>query len=845
MARGVIGRDATVESIIGALEAGRVAVVRGPGGIGKTAVLHEVVARWGHPSVFAAGIDFLGHQRLLPLERAVGHPLVGDLEAVASDVRSALDADGLAVIDSLQWADMDTLAVLPALAARGPLLLASRSVGESFEPGRGFVPLEALDPVVIDLAPLSDRESLDLLREIAPGLPARAVDDTVRLAAGNPLLLELLAHNQGALDPHGEDLVEALLLALPPDAIELLARLSVGLESSSGAAGADALVHAGMISRSRDGWCVLEAELLATRAMHVLDEPSRRALHLEAAGAADSLAVTAEHLLQAGDTAAAFHVAVEAVAEAEPDPPAALLLLALEVAPEEERWPFAERAALHLLLEGDVERAGDVAAAERAHGREDSRYDTLDAYVAIQRGDGARAVELLDRALEQAPPDLVPANLALRAGARASLFDVAGARDDATRSLELGAHGESAAAARFVLAGTSLLAGEDGWRVQLRCAVDEARGAGSRPLEVRAGITLAYGLFLSGERDEAVAVCRELIAAAAARRDEQSEFAIAKLLQAHLVFCDLAPRSVLVELDGLLRHPATRDDLTGGWTVAAIGWADCGELERAEEAVAHARREAMRAGPNGEVAASWALAELAWRQGSPAWCEEHARHGLDQAMMLNPAHANCASLVAWSQLELGRPVDVAVPYIPFPAAAGLAIEISAVQALSLGDHTGAADLFDQAQRRHDGYFRRSALRCQWGIAEAQRRAGDAEGALATLKDLEARCARGGFTSLDAHVAESIRRCDPGGSRARDRADGQVTARQLEVLSLVHGGLRTAEIADRLGLSPATVDTHIRGAMERLGVSSRTEAARRVFGADAAGPVARPEGRPDA
>ena len=72
MAPGLVGRSAAVESILGALSSGRVAVVRGPGGIGKTAVLREVAARWGRPSLVAAGVDFLDHQRLLPLERAVG-----------------------------------------------------------------------------------------------------------------------------------------------------------------------------------------------------------------------------------------------------------------------------------------------------------------------------------------------------------------------------------------------------------------------------------------------------------------------------------------------------------------------------------------------------------------------------------------------------------------------------------------------------------------------------------------------------------------------------------------------------------------------------------------------------
>lgn len=846
MARGVLtGRGAAVESIVDALTSGRVAAVRGPGGIGKTAVLREVAEVLGYPTVLAAGIDFLSHQRLLPLERAVGRSLVGDLEAVASEVREGLGDDGLVVIDNLQWADMDTIALLPALAARGPLAVGYRSVGTPFEPRPGVFPLEALDVVSVDLGPLSDAEAVELLHELGPGLPARAVDDAVHQAGGNPLLLELLVHNQGAIDPHGEDLVETMLLALPADAVELLARLSVGLQTSGGCEGADALVHAGMISRSREGWCVLEAELLATGALRMLDERSRQALHLEAAEAAESPAVAAEHLMLAGDRATAFRVALEAVAEAEPTPPAALLLLALEVAPDDERWPLVERATLRLLFEGEVERAGEVAAEERARGREDPRHDLLDGYVAVQRGDGARALELLDRAVDVGPAELLASSLALRAGAKASLFDVAGARDDANRVLELDRDGTTTAAARFVLAGAALLAGEDGWRTQLRHALDEARRGVSRPLEVRAGITLAYGLFLSGDRDEAVAVCAELIAAAAARRDEQSEFALAKLLQAHLVFCDLAPYSALVQLDGLLRHPATRDDLTGGWTVAAIGWADRGELDRADDAVAHARVEAERAGPNGELAASWALAELAWSQGSPAWCEEHARHGLLRQMVLNPAHANCAALVAWAQLELGRPVDVAVPYIPFPAAAGLAIEISAVQALSAGDHARAAELFDQAQRRHEGYFRRSALRCQWGIAEAQRRAGDPEAALATLKDLEEICLRAGITAIDSHIAASARQCDPGGGRSRGREGGLVTARQLEVLSLVHGGLRTAEIADRLGLSPATVDTHIRGAMARVGASSRAEAARRVLGVDAARPDAPGEARLDA
>jgi len=170
-----------------------------------------------------------------------------------------------------------------------------------------------------------------------------------------------------------------------------------------------------------------------------------------------------------------------------------------------------------------------------------------------------------------------------------------------------------------------------------------------------------------------------------------------------------------------------------------------------------------------------------------------------------------------------------MPYIPFPALEGLAVEIAAVQALAAGEHERSIERFGRAAELHGQYLRRSALRCTWGVAEAQRRSGDLAAALVTLNELEESCIRSGITALLPRVVESVHKCKPAvgpGSRGRPRQAGAVTDRQQEILSLVHGGLRTPEIAHRLGLSPATVDTHIRGAMSRLGVSSRAEAARR-------------------
>jgi DNA-binding NarL/FixJ family response regulator len=51
----------------------------------------------------------------------------------------------------------------------------------------------------------------------------------------------------------------------------------------------------------------------------------------------------------------------------------------------------------------------------------------------------------------------------------------------------------------------------------------------------------------------------------------------------------------------------------------------------------------------------------------------------------------------------------------------------------------------------------------------------------------------------------------------------LSARERQVLELLAEGLRVKEIADRLSLSPATVHTHVRNAIAKLEVDTRTEA----------------------
>jgi predicted ATPase/DNA-binding CsgD family transcriptional regulator len=62
-----------------------------------------------------------------------------------------------------------------------------------------------------------------------------------------------------------------------------------------------------------------------------------------------------------------------------------------------------------------------------------------------------------------------------------------------------------------------------------------------------------------------------------------------------------------------------------------------------------------------------------------------------------------------------------------------------------------------------------------------------------------------------------------GLRTRTRPPGGLTGRQAEILAYVADGLTSREIAEKLVLSPGTVDRHIATAYRKLGVTNRAQA----------------------
>jgi DNA-binding CsgD family transcriptional regulator len=97
------------------------------------------------------------------------------------------------------------------------------------------------------------------------------------------------------------------------------------------------------------------------------------------------------------------------------------------------------------------------------------------------------------------------------------------------------------------------------------------------------------------------------------------------------------------------------------------------------------------------------------------------------------------------------------------------------------------------------------------------------------------------TSIDADIELSV---DPLGIARESRGEAQVptadrsranlTARQRETLDLVLRGYTNAQIAERLIISEATVKTHVRAILHRVGAVNRAEAIARYVAQDRSG-----------
>ncbi|MFN8622091.1 MAG: AAA family ATPase [Chloroflexota bacterium] len=135
-----------------------------------------------------------------------------------------------------------------------------------------------------------------------------------------------------------------------------------------------------------------------------------------------------------------------------------------------------------------------------------------------------------------------------------------------------------------------------------------------------------------------------------------------------------------------------------------------------------------------------------------------------------------------------------------------------------------------------------ALLCRARAAVASADAGDPAGP-AALRDARSAAEALGARPLAEWLGGAARRLGlrleergAGGATRREAAHRPygLTARELEVLRLVTDGRSNRQIADELGISENTAGVHVSNILGKLGVTSRTEAARVGFGLGLAG-----------
>lgn len=73
-------------------------------------------------------------------------------------------------------------------------------------------------------------------------------------------------------------------------------------------------------------------------------------------------------------------------------------------------------------------------------------------------------------------------------------------------------------------------------------------------------------------------------------------------------------------------------------------------------------------------------------------------------------------------------------------------------------------------------------------------------------------------SIARRLMEHFRHTGPAANE-----DGELTAREKEVLAFISRGLRNIDVARQLGMAEATVATHLKSIYRKLGISSRAEA----------------------
>ena len=838
---------------------GRLVLVSGEAGVGKTTLVNEFAARFRQAArVLQGACDPLTTPRPLGPLADVALAVGGRLDQLLHDeaprevlfgallerLRDSRVATVL-VIEDVHWADEATLDLVRFLARRlgaSPALLVVTYRDDELGPQH---PVQLLAGDLASLALVRRLRLAPLSRQAVAVLAGPHWLDPGALherTGGNPFFItEILTAGDAEIPATVVDAVLARAARLPPPARQVLDAAAVVappietwlLVQAAGAAPAhvDQCVAAGMLQGQAGG--VGFRHELARLAVEQTLAPGRRAdLHgralaalLTQPGAAPDPARLAHHADGAGDaTAVLAHAPVaarraaalgahrEAAAQY-----ARALRFADGLAPAA-RADLLERHAYECYLTDQLAEAAAsrerALACWRALGDRRKQGDTLRwlsrlAWFEGRNADaeraGREAVVLLE-GLASGP------ELAMAYSNQSQLAMLAGKGDEALawggRAIELAeALGETEI---LVHALNNVGTAE----------MQASRSAGQPTLERSLALALAHDLEEHAARahtnlawdavdhrdyplaaryhDEGIRYCTEhdldtwrlYMLESQARADfEQGRWTEAtRTIEAVLRDPRTAPVSRINALAVLGRVRARRGD-PGVWP----------PLDEAL-ALATATGELQRLGP-----VAVARAEAAWLDGDPAAARAMVEDALDLAERTKSYPWLTGELAFWLW-RLGGPDRFPTGGLPDGAAEPFALQMA-------GDLAAAAD-------------RWRALGCPYEAAAALADSDQEPQLRAALAELE----RLGGRPLAAAVARKLRELGvrglARGPRPATRSNpANLTAREAEVLALVAEGLRNADIARRLFVSPKTVDHHVSAILAKLGVRTRGEAAR--------------------
>jgi DNA-binding CsgD family transcriptional regulator len=277
-----------------------------------------------------------------------------------------------------------------------------------------------------------------------------------------------------------------------------------------------------------------------------------------------------------------------------------------------------------------------------------------------------------------------------------------------------------------------------------------------------------------------------------------------------------------------LHHFAAYSRMMSAWLDAREG--------RWDAAARAASAEVTRGGSISGLLAEAVLAEIAVRRGAPDAEErlealERAAERTGELERLVPAldlrveqtltlgAPSPTQLIAQMSDQVSRDAHLALRVAAAARLAGLDVPEhtplpSPYSFVAAGDWRGAADAFgDEGWRYERALF--------LSFADD---AGSLGQALATARELGAEPLAGRVSARMRELGHAV----PRGPRRTTQANAAgLTPRQVEVLELVVAGLSNLDIAERLVLSERTVEHHVAAVLRKLGTTSRHAAARRA------------------